>query len=313
MLEFQRAKTVLLKLLVAFALLFAAVQGFRLLLLPALQTLFTADAALTSLIRRCGILACALFAYWAYVRGFEKRPVGELRPAPLAITAGALFGAVSIALCMLVLFALGAYVATAYRGWQGGLAGVAALILIAALLEEIAYRGLLFGILERTWGTLPAMWLQSLVFSAMHLANAEDRASTVELLTTAVSGVLLGALWTMVYVYTRNLWVVTAHHAAWNFTIILAGVPLSGLEDWRPLAPLASEYRGSHWLTGGVFGPEDSLLTMSLVAACVIAMMRAGASAVTSENGVSVIFPRGRWVESPGKNPRGPASPGNAL
>ncbi|MBK7147209.1 MAG: CPBP family intramembrane metalloprotease [Xanthomonadales bacterium] len=92
------------------------------------------------------------------------------------------------------------------------------------------------GILERAWGTLPAMWLQSLVFSAMHLANAEDRASTVELLTTAVSGVLLGALWTMVYVYAQ-LRVVTAHHAAWNFTIILAGVPLSGLEDWRQLAP----------------------------------------------------------------------------
>ena len=313
MLEFQRAKTVLLKLLVAFALLFGAVQGFRLLLLPALQTLFTADAALTSVIRRCGILACALFAYWAYVRGFEKRPVRELRPAPLAITAGALFGAASIALCMLVLFALGAYVATADRGWQGGLAGVAALILIAALLEEIAYRGLLFGILERAWGTLPAMWLQSLVFSAMHLANAEDRASTVELLTTAVSGVLLGALWTMVYVHTRNLWVVTAHHAAWNFTIILAGVPLSGLDDWRPLAPLASEYRGSHWLTGGVFGPEDSLLTMALVAACVIAMMRAGAQSATIENGVSVIFPRGRWVENAGENPRGPASPRIAL
>ncbi|MBK7147210.1 MAG: hypothetical protein IPH76_19245 [Xanthomonadales bacterium] len=89
MLEFQRAKAVLLKLLVAFALLFGAVQGFRLLLLPALQTLFTADAALTSVIRRCGILLCALFAYWIYVRGFE-RPVRELRPAPRAITAGAL-------------------------------------------------------------------------------------------------------------------------------------------------------------------------------------------------------------------------------
>lgn len=304
MLEFQRAKTVLLKLLVAFALLFGAVQGFRLLLLPALQTAFAADADLSSAMRRSGILVCVLFAYWAYVRGFEKRPVRELRPAPLATTVGALAGALSIALCMLVLFALGAYVSTAYRGWQGGLAGVAALILIAALLEEIAYRGLLFGILERAWGTLPALWLQSLVFSAMHLGNVGDRASSAELLTTAVSGVLLGALWNLIYVYTRNLWVVTAHHATWNFTIILAGVPLSGLEDWRQLAPLASEYQGPNWLTGGVFGPEDSLLTMALVTACVIAMVRIGTKSAARENGVSVMFPHGRWAASPASNLR---------
>ena len=28
------------------------------------------------------------------------------------------------------------------------------------------------------------------------------------------------------FVLTRNLWVVAAHHAAWNFTILLSGLPL---------------------------------------------------------------------------------------
>jgi hypothetical protein len=83
---------------------------------------------------------------------------------------------------------------------------------------------------------------------------------------------VLGFLWAGLFVLTRNLWVVAANHAAWNFTILLSGVPLSGIEDWRPLAPIESRYAGPDWLTGGMFGPESSLLLMmsSTVAAVVV-------------------------------------------
>jgi uncharacterized protein len=77
-----------------------------------------------------------------------------------------------------------------------------------------------------------------------------------------VSVTLLGLLWAGVFVLARNLWVVAAHHAAWNFTILLSGLPLSGIEDWRALAPLESRYAAPDWLTGGLFGPESSLLVI---------------------------------------------------
>ena len=70
-------------------------------------------------------------------------------------------------------------------------------------------------------------------------------------------------LWGALFVLTRNLWVGVAHHAAWNFTILLSGVPLSGLDDWRALAPLRSMESGPAWLTGGQFGPESSLLVIA--------------------------------------------------
>jgi membrane protease YdiL (CAAX protease family) len=251
----------------AFAIFLAALHGFRLLLLPVLQhVLHTGDAA-TSLLRRVGIFAIAVTAYWAHVRFVEKRRVAELRPKPLGIVVGGLSGAGLILLAMLVLFASGVYAMTAWRGPQEGLWGIAGVILIAAMLEEIVFRGILFRILETGWGTVPALWLQSLIFALMHIDNVEGRASTPEVVATMVSCVLTGALWTMVFVHTRNLWVATANHAAWNFTIVLSGLPLSGLEEWRSRAPFATEYHGPAWLTGGVFGPEDSLLTMTLVAA----------------------------------------------
>ena len=271
------AKQALLRLIVAFAAIIGAVQLVRLLLLPAIQSVFDPDDAATSLLRRIGIFLFAVLAYWAYVRLVEKRGARELRIGPLPIALGAIAGSLLIAVAMLLMFALGAYEVNAYRGLQEGLLGVAGLIVVAAVLEELIYRCILFRILETAMGTVWALWLQSLVFALMHIANIEDRASTQELVTTVVAGTLIGAFWTLVFMHTRNLWVVAANHAAWNFTIILAGVPLSGIEGWRQLAPLASECRdpacGPTWLTGGVFGPEDSLVTTVMVAASALAML----------------------------------------
>jgi hypothetical protein len=90
-----------------------------------------------------------------------------------------------------------------------------------------------------------------------------------------VSVTLLGLLWGGLFVLARNLWVVAANHAAWNFTILLSGVPLSGIEDWRALAPFESRYAGPDWLTGGMFGPEGSLLVIVSTTVAVALLLRA--------------------------------------
>lgn len=262
------------RLLVAFAALVGAVQVFRLVVLPAMASLFELGDGVTSGVRRIGVLASALLAYWAYVRFVEKRPARELHPRPVMIAAGAASGAGLIGLSMAVFFSVGVYEVTATPGLQRALWGVAVVIAVAATLEEIAFRGLLFGILERACGTVPALWLQSLAFALIHISNVGDRASTQELATTVASITLLGALWTLVYVHARSLWVVAANHAAWNFTIILSGLPLSGLDSWLDVAPLVSQARGPAWLSGGIGGPENAALTLVLVTLCVVGLLR---------------------------------------
>ena len=98
--------------------------------------------------------------------------------------------------------------------------------------------------------------------------------SVVSMVTMLVSVAVLGLLWAGVFVLTRNLWVVAANHAAWNFTILLSGVPLSGIEDWRALAPFESRYAGPDWLTGGMFGPESSLLVIVSTTVAVALLLR---------------------------------------
>jgi hypothetical protein len=106
------------------------------------------------------------------------------------------------------------------------------------------------------------------------LENVEQ-GGTRDVVTMLISVTLLGLLWGGVFVMARNLWVVAANHAAWNFTILLTGLPLSGIEDWRKLAPLESRFAGPDWLTGGMFGAESSLLVIVAITIAVVLLLRA--------------------------------------
>lgn len=266
-------KTVLVKLLLAITIIALAVAAYRWLMLPALQWLFQLDEPTTALLRRVGILLVMLFAYGVYVQYGEKRPVTELRFPLTGVIVGLLAGAAMIVLVSALLFAGGVYEVTAYRGWQTGLLDIALVILVAAVIEEIVFRAVLFQALESQWGTVTALWLQSLIFSLLHIANLNGQMDAQALIITVISGTLIGALWTVMYVYVRNVWVVAAHHAAWNFAVVLTGLPLSGLDDWQTMAPLQSVYHGPNWLTGGVVGPEDSIVTITMVIVAVAVLL----------------------------------------
>jgi hypothetical protein len=146
--HFRLVIAVAKKLLLAFAALLGAVLFVRMLLVPGLQAIFHFDDSVASLVRRIGILVFAVLAYWAYVRMVEDRQPSELRPAMLAVMLGGASGGLLMAISMLLVLALGGYEITAYRGLQHGLLGIGGFIVIAATLEEIAYRCILFRILE---------------------------------------------------------------------------------------------------------------------------------------------------------------------
>jgi len=267
------ATKAIVSLLLGATAIVAAVLLFRQGLLPFIDTALQPTERSLSAIRRVGILLAALSAYWAYVRWHEKRAAVELRMQPLRTLLGATSGAALAALPIIMLFALGAYEKVQFRGFAPELLGVAGVICVAAILEELVYRCLLFRVLERATGTMVALAAQAIVFAILHLDNLE-RGAIWDVVATLVSVTLLGLLWAGLFVLTRNLWVVAANHAAWNFTILLSGVPLSGIDDWKSLAPIESRYVGPNWLTGGMFGPENSLLVMLFVAIALLVVRR---------------------------------------
>ncbi len=247
---------------------------FRQGLLPLIEAAFHPGPELLSVFRRVGILLTAVTGYWAFVHWHEKREATELHLRPIQLMLGGASGAVLVALPMAVLFALGVYEPVLFRDASSALLGVAALIGIAAILEELTYRCLLFRVVERAWGTKVALAVQAVVFALVHLENVEQGGIS-DVVTMLIAVTLAGLLWAAVFVLTRNLWAAAANHAAWNFTILLAGVPLSGIEDWRKLAPLESRFAGPDWLTGGMFGPESSLVVIASTTVAVVLLLRA--------------------------------------
>ena len=272
MMTMRAGAQVLLRLVLALAVVGGSVALFRGLVVPGLQGVLHLGDETTRILRRGGILLVALAAYWAYVRASEKRAVTEIYFPPAGVALGLASGAALVSITTLALFAFGVYEVVSVRGVSSALAGTACVILIAAMLEEIFFRGIVFRILETAVGTLPALVLESLIFAVLHLPNIAG-ADMMTAVTMISSATLIGALWTMIFVHTRNLWIVGVHHAAWNFAILLTGLPLSGVEEWRGIAPFESRYRGPDWLTGGVFGPEDSVITIGIVASCLGALI----------------------------------------
>lgn len=251
-----------------------SVLVFRQGLLPLIDTVFQPGPAWLSVFRRAGIILVAMAGYWAYVHWHEKRKATELQLHPVPLILGGIGGAALVALPIAMLFAFGAYELVLFRGASPALLGVAALIGIAATLEELVHRCLLFRLLERAWGTVVALAVQTVLFALPHLENVVH-GGPGDIVAMLMSVTVLGLLWGGLFVLTRNLWVVAANHAAWNFTILLSGVPLSGIEDWRAVAPLESRYAGPDWLTGGMFGPESSLLVIVSATVVVLLLLRA--------------------------------------
>lgn len=272
--QLRVAGRMLLSLLLGGVAVLGSILLFRQGLLPLIEAAFHPGPELLSVFRRIGILLTAVTGYWAFVHWHEKREATELHLRPIPLVLGGAGGAALVALPVAVLFAVGAYEPVLFRGASSALFGVAALIGIAAFLEELTYRCLLFRVVERAWGTKVALAVQAVVFAVAHLENVEQGGIS-DKVTMLIGVTLVGLLWAAVFVLTRNLWAAVANHAAWNFTILLTGVPLSGIEDWRKLAPLESRVAGPDWLTGGMFGPESSWVVIASTTVAVLLLLRA--------------------------------------
>lgn len=265
MVYLKRLGRLLLDLGVPLLAIGLAVAAYRLGVAALLERLLPSSENLVTALRRIGVVGSLFFAYWAVARFYERRALSELQFKPVATAVGALTGIGLIGLTVVTLFALDAYQLLSFRGYSGALPILGTLVLTVAF-EEAVFRGVIFRVLERHAGTIKALVVQASIFGALHLFN--DRTTALTLLSVT----LIGAFWTLIYVTTRSLWVVIAHHAAWNVTIFVSGAPLSGQDDWLRSAPFETQQQGPWWLTGGGFGPEDSILNI-LVVLCALAFL----------------------------------------
>jgi membrane protease YdiL (CAAX protease family) len=210
-----------------------------------------------------GLLSGALLLrlYRGEVRYFERREATELETAGAAwqVAAGialgaALFGAV------FAFLALGGYVRQVGFGGFAGLPAALAISFLAAIGEELVFRGAIFRIAEERLGTTAALIISGAVFGLLHAAN--PGATPV---STAAIALEAGALLGVAYSASRSLWLPMGLHFGWNFTE--GGIFGAAVSGGRSHGLIDSALSGPTLMTGGAFGPEASVIAVAVCCA----------------------------------------------
>lgn len=183
----------LFKLCVAATCLVAAIAAYRFLLHPLIESAFSLGEHASSIVRRVSIFVVVVLTYWAFVRFYERRAARELSLRWRWIGLAAVAGSLSIGVTILALYATGHYQIISFRGF-GQTTGILATIWVAAVVEELAFRGILFRILEEGIGTRAAWLGSSVIFCVAHLANNGVH------WVTWLSVTLAGLMWTAVFI-----------------------------------------------------------------------------------------------------------------
>ena len=125
--------------------------------------------------------------------------------------------------------------------------------LLVGLCEEFLSRGYVQYTLSSGIGFWPAACVMSGLFAFGHSFNANETGVGV------VATGLFSLLFCLFLRRTGNLWIPVGFHAAWDWGQTFYGVPDSGMLPYHSV--FHSTFSGPTWLTGGIVGPEGSILT----------------------------------------------------
>jgi uncharacterized protein len=170
---------------------------------------------------------------------------------------GSLTGLLAISGTLLTMFLLhgfrvtglaihGTAILSSLFGW-----GIA--FLLAGLVEEFLFRGYIQYTLTSGIGFWPAAFVMSGLFGLGHFFNSHENA------VGSVAVVMFGLLLCLFLRRTGNLWCAVGFHLGYDWGQMFYGVPDSGIVPYHNL--LSSTLSGPQWLSGGMVGPEASVLT----------------------------------------------------
>ncbi len=205
------------------------------------------------------LAAIVLVVFALSAKFIERREPVEIAPRHEIpkLLSGLILGIVLFAAGMAVLRVLGVYHYDGTGTFSGVLRGLA-FATAAGVTEEVLFRGLLFRMISKLVGTWGALALTSALFGAAHLGN--PGATLGSAIAIAVeAGILLGAA----YVATGGLGLPIGLHIGWNFCEgSIFGMAVSGTN--APASLVRGSLNGPAILTGGAFGPENSIIAVIL-------------------------------------------------
>ena len=149
----------------------------------------------------------------------------------------------------------------------GSFAFVTFILLFGAVGEEMLFRGYGFQVLLRGIGRFATILPVSVLFGLAHLNN--QNVSMLGIMNTIGFAVVLG----YAFIRSGDLWLPIGIHFAWNWTLPLFGVNLSGFT--MGMTGVTMHWYVADIWSGGNYGPEASLLTSFAVVALLVYLAKA--------------------------------------
>lgn len=232
-------------------------------------------------------LVAVLAASALSARLFERRSLASVgyklhRGWTSDFAFGSLIGAASLALVVGIEAAAGAasFDVQARGGWflVQAFLFLFFFFLAAGAVEELLFRGFPFQALLHNDGPFVAVAVTSILFGLAHIDNTN--ASLFSVLNTILAGVWLAIACLM----TRSLWLATALHYSWNFTMIFVfGLPVSGIKSFNQLSWLKGQAGSPVWVSGGEYGPEGGVAVTIVLIISTLFIWKSGLFAPAKE------------------------------
>src|SRR5258708_2711114 len=220
------------------------------------------------LLEELGVLAAAMLPALVLAR-VERRPWG-VYGLPTRQSFGKLFwlgsawGFASITLLLAILYGLRVFTLGHLAMHGGRIVRFAifwgAFFLLVGLFEEFLLRGYTQFTLTLAIGFWPAPVVLSCLFGLIHLQNAGEQWPGL------LAAAAIGFFFCLTLRRTGTLWFAIGFHTAWDWgETFIYSAPDSG--TLFPGHLLKSSFHGPRWLTGGIGGPEGSVLCFVVIAA----------------------------------------------
>jgi membrane protease YdiL (CAAX protease family) len=202
-------------------------------------------------------LLVLLTSYYFFFRWYDKREITELsiKYLPKEMFGGFAIGFLAISLSIFIVYLLGYYHIIDILTEDYSLELFMTLV-VAALIEDLFTRGLVLRELENWLGTNIAILLIMLI-ETYHIFNPN---------TTFFSffvSLCWGFTMSMLFVYTKRVWLPFFFHLGWNFAQPFYGSNLTGLDTMGKI--IHAEFKGPVLFTGGGVGIEDSIITVFIL------------------------------------------------
>lgn len=235
-------------------LLFVAIQNF---ILKPFLYLFIANKEIANPIIHCITFFVLFFSYYYLCRLYEKREITELslKFLPKEMLKGLTVGFFTISLSVFILYLLGYYQVSGISADHYSLKLFTSLV-VAAFIEDLFTRGLIIRELENWLGTHIAIFI-GMLLETWHMFN--PNANVFSLFVDLTWGFTM----TMLFVYSKRVWLPFFFHLGWNFAQPFYGSNLTGLDSMGTI--IQSKFEGPVWLTGGAVGIENSIITVTFL------------------------------------------------